>query len=286
MKRKRDLTPEEERIILHKGTEYPGTGEYNKITDPGIYLCKQCDTPLFLSTDKFVSSCGWPSFDDEIEGSIERKPDADGLRVEILCKNCNAHLGHVFHGEWLTEKNTRHCVNSLSLLFLPARTKEGYEKALFAAGCFWGAEYLIQELEGVIRTKVGYSGGSSLNPSYEEVCSGLTGHAEALEVIFDPSILPYKKLAKAFFELHDPTQLNRQGPDRGSQYRSALFYFTKQQKEIALELINELKKNGIQVVTEVLPARSFFPAEEYHQNYYHQTGKTPYCHMWTKRFDL
>jgi len=278
------LTSEEERIIVHKGTERPFSGKYYDFWEEGTYVCKKCESPLFHSAAKFDAGCGWPSFDEEIPGAVIRQLDADGYRTEILCAHCGAHLGHVFTGEGFTPKNTRHCVNSLSLQFIPQNPSRTFDTAIFAGGCFWGVEYHFKKVKGVISTRAGYTGGTLNYPTYQEVCSGTTGHAEALEIIFDPQQIAFEDLAKLFFEIHDPTQLNRQGPDVGLQYRSAIFYFNEEQKAIAQKLISTLKSKGFDVVTSLEPATTFWLAEDYHQNYYEKTGKKPYCHIYTKRF--
>lgn len=284
MKRYRKLSDKEEQIIEHKATEQPGTGEYDQEFSKGIYVCRRCETPLYLSSSKFASGCGWPSFDDEIKGAVKRVPDADQRRTEIICQACKAHLGHVFSGEGYTKNNIRHCVNSASILFIPATDSLGHERALLAGGCFWGVEHLFKKLKGVIKVSSGYIGGHVVNPSYEEVSSGLTGHFEAVEVIFDKKNLSFEKLAQYFFEIHDSTQENGQGPDIGPQYRSAIFYLTEEQRNTALSLIRTLKAKAYEVKTEVLPASPFYRAEEYHQDYYQKKGGTPYCHHYQKRF--
>ncbi len=274
------LTPEEERVILHKGTEMPYTGEYYKNTGKGIYTCRQCGAELYHSEDKFDASCGWPSFDDEIDGAVKRVTDADGRRTEIICSNCGGHLGHVFLGEGFTDKDTRHCVNSISMEFVP--TELGINKtetAIFASGCFWGTEYYLQKSKGVISTTVGYTGGKVKNPSYKEVCTGRTGHAEAVEVEFDPSVISYQELARLYFETHDFTQANGQGPDIGEQYRSVVFYTNDKQKKVAKNLVEELAKKGYKVTTSIEKAGEFYEAENYHQDYYSKSGGTPYCHI-------
>ena len=279
----RKLTPEEEKVIVHKGTEYPGTGKYNNFKEPGIYGCKRCNTPLFSSKNKFNSGCGWPSFDDAISDNVKEILDADGRRIEIVCKNCGGHLGHVFRGEQFTPKNTRHCVNSISLVFEKEKDIKT-DTAVFASGCFWGTEYFLQQMGGIIDTKPGYIGGKVDNPTYQEVCTGITGHAEAVRVIFNPDSVSYEDLAKIYFETHDPTQVNRQGPDIGTQYRSEIFYFDEEQKRIAEDLIEQLKNKGLDVATKLTKASTFWVAEEYHQDYYIKTGKQPYCHRYIKRF--
>lgn len=282
----RSLTPEEKKVILDKGTEYPFKGIYTNHKEKGTYHCKQCDAPLYRSADKFDSGCGWPSFDDEIKGAVKRFRDADGRRTEIVCAACGGHLGHVFEGEGFTPKDTRHCVNSISLVFRkdkatpPAKT----ETAIFAGGCFWGVEHLLKRVDGVLAVESGYIGGKTPNPTYEEVCSHTTGHAEAVRVVFDPVKVNYEFLTRRFFEIHDPEQVNRQGPDVGDQYRSEVFYTNEQQKEVALKLIGILKDKGYKVATKVTKATQFWEAEAYHQDYYERKGTQPYCHSYTKRF--
>jgi peptide methionine sulfoxide reductase msrA/msrB len=284
--RTRSLTPQEAKVILDKGTERPFTGQYNNFYEKGAYACKNCGALLYRSEDKFKSDCGWPSFDDEIKGAVKRTPDPDSMRTEITCTRCGAHLGHVFTGEGFTDKDVRHCVNSVSLQFIPAGPDKNAktDTAIFAGGCFWGVEYYMHELPGVLSTEVGYIGGNKDNPSYKEVSSHKTGHAEAIRVVFDPSRTTYEKVARMFFEIHDPTQLNRQGPDVGDQYRSEVFYLNMEQKSITDSLILILKNKGLDVVTAVTPVSTFWKAEDYHQQYYSKENGTPYCHKYVQRF--
>ncbi len=280
-----DLNSQESHIINNKGTEAPFTGKYTNHTGNGTYLCKKCGSALYYSSSKFKSDCGWPSFDDEIKGAVKRFPDPDGIRTEIECASCGAHLGHVFTGERFTQKNIRHCVNSVSLDFVPASLEPGrYGTAIFAGGCFWGVEYFMQKSPGVMTVTSGFIGGHVKNPSYKEVCTGRTGHAEAVKIIYDPQKTTYEKLLRLFMEIHDPTQTGGQGPDLGEQYRSGIFYLNDDQKKIAEKTIGILKDKGIKVVTELTRATEFYDAEEYHQDYYFRNGKVPYCHAYTKRF--
>ena len=281
-----NLTPEEENVIIHKGTERPWTGTLLNNKETGTYTCKRCDAALYRSEDKFDSHCGWPSFDDEIEGAVLRIPDADGMRTEIVCTKCGGHLGHVFLGEGFTSKDTRHCVNSISMNFVPdnPQAQVKTERAIYAGGCFWGVEYYMQQKDGVFSVVSGYIGGTRDNPTYKEVCSGTTGHAEAVEIVFDPSRVSYEELTKLFLEIHDPTQVDRQGPDIGLQYRSEIFYVNEEQKKIAEKLLDLLRVKGYDIATKVTKATTFWPAEDYHQDYYEHKGTLPYCHGYTKRF--
>lgn len=277
------LTTEEERVILYKGTEAPYTGEYTNNKRAGTYVCKQCDAPLYRSSDKFDSQCGWPSFDDEIKGAVKRIPDADGMRTEIICTNCGAHLGHVFTNEGFTAKNTRHCVNSISLKFIPEENKM-IKKAYFASGCFWGTEYYFMKAKGVKHSAVGFMGGHVDNPTYEQVSRKNTGHLETTEVEYDTSKTSYEDLVKLFFETHDFTQTNGQGPDIGPQYLSCIFYSDDKEKEVAEKYIKILEGKGYKVATMLKPVSTFWKAENYHQQYYEHKGTKPYCHVYKEIF--
>ena len=277
------LTPEEKRVIIEKGTDAPFTGKYDAFFEPGYYTCRQCGALLYRSDDKFKSHCGWPAFDDEIPGAVNRRSDADGMRAEIVCTQCGGHLGHVFEGEKLTPKNQRHCVNSTSLLFVPDSSGK-FGKAIFAGGCFWGVEYYMLRAPGVVVVLPGYTGGKTEYPDYNEVCAGKSGHVEAVEIIYEREKTDFETLAKYFLEIHDPTQLDRQGPDIGYQYRSVIFYSSEDEKKTAEKLLGLLKAKGLKVVTSIEEAKKFWPAEDYHRDYYNKKKSLPYCHSYIKRF--
>jgi len=280
------LSTFEKHVIVDKGTERPFSGKYVNTTDKGVYTCKVCDAVLYTSEDKFSSNCGWPSFDDAIPGAIKEVPDVDGRRTEIVCANCGAHMGHVFKGEGYTKKNTRHCVNSISLNFNKKKaTASTLKKAYFAGGCFWGVEYYLEKIKGVKDVTSGFMGGQLKNPGYYDVIHKKTGHLETVEVLYDPKKVSYETLAKTFFEIHDPTQTDGQGPDIGSQYLSAVFVSTKGERKTIESLIKILEDKGLKIATKVIPVAPFYSAEMYHQNYYMRKRKTPYCHKRTKRFD-
>lgn len=278
------LTPETRRIICDKATERPHSGTYEGQEESGSYLCRRCGLALFRSKDQFHSGCGWPSFDAEVLQTVQQIPDKDGKRTEIICARCKAHLGHIFTGEHFTEKNIRHCVNSASLDFVSDSLVLDSEEIIVAGGCFWGIEHFMRELPGVLSVEVGYTGGTTVNPNYEQVCQGKTGHLEAARIVYDKLKTNAQRVLQHFFEIHDPTQNNGQGPDIGEQYQSAVFYYNEEQKKITEKLIEQLKHLPSPVMTKVFPVQNFWPAENYHQNYYRNHRKLPYCHKYTKRF--
>lgn len=278
---KKDLPPQKYKVLREGGTERPFTGIYNDVYDKGEYRCWACGALLFKSDTKFDHGCGWPSFSDSaVEGAIEYLSDYSlGMkRTEIKCANCGSHLGHVFD-DGPKPTGQRYCVNSESLQFIAKNEEKSImEKsenpvAIFAGGCFWGVEHKFSKEKGVVSTDVGYTGGTVIKPTYQIVCSGSTGHAEAVKVEYDQSLTNYDKLVRFFFEIHDPTQLNKQGPDSGTQYRTAIFYTTEEQKSIAEKIKKELQsKYDKPIATEIVPAGKFFMAEEYHQEYLKKKG--------------
>ena len=278
------LTPKQIFILEDKGTEAPFSGNYIHVVKQGSYLCRQCGSVLFRADNQFTSTCGWPSFDDELIGAVKQQLDADGRRTEIVCANCDAHLGHVFRGENYTDKNLRHCVNSIAIEFVDDESVLETEEAIVAAGCFWGVEHYFKQLEGVLLTEVGYTGGDVDEPYYQQICQKTTGHLEALRIVYDPKRVSYEKVIQYFFEIHDFSQADGQGPDLGPQYLSAIFYFDAVQKKIAEQVMGELRQRGFHVATSLWPVTTFWPAENDHQDYYLKTGSQPYCHSWQKIF--
>ena len=278
------LTPVTRKIICDHATERPNSVAYNTVVVQGTYLCRRCGLALFRANSQFSSGCGWPSFDEGLAVAVKEIPDPDGQRMEIQCQRCDGHLGHVFRGEYLTTKNTRFCVNSLALDFVVDDKVLDSAEAILAGGCFWGVDYHLSRIPGVINVEVGYCGGRVDNPTYDQVCQGNTGHYEAVRVVFDTAKTTYHTVVKRFFEIHDPTQQTGQGPDVGAQYRSAVFCYNKHQVELVNDLIVELTNNGYHVVTKVLPVDVFWAAENYHQHYYAKQSKQPYCHQSVSRF--
>jgi peptide methionine sulfoxide reductase msrA/msrB len=280
---RRAALPGLERAIVEGGCERPFTGADWDRKDEGTYVCIVCGLPLFTSSTKFESGTGWPSyyepFDPDHVAEIEDR-SLGMVRIEIRCARSGSHLGHVFDDGPLPT-GRRYCINSAALKFipngdpLPEESRPAAETATFAAGCFWGVEETFRRTKGVIATQVGYLGGTIEDPGYRLICTGTTGHAEAVEVRFDPAVVSYEKLLEVFWGSHDPTQLNRQGPDFGTQYRSAIFFHDDAQKktaEASKAKLDESKRFPHPVVTEIVETATFYRAEEYHQQYLAKSG--------------
>jgi peptide methionine sulfoxide reductase msrA/msrB len=284
------LDPETYRITQRAGTEPAFCGNLLDNKKEGVYVCVVCGLPLFSSDHKFNSGTGWPSFFQPFdEAHVAQKEDRSHgmVRTEINCARCNSHLGHVFE-DGPRPTGLRFCLNSASLTFfekgeeMPAESQPvETETAYFAGGCFWGVEHYFQKGPGVISAESGYMQGQTENPTYKEVCTDTTGHAETVKVVYDPRRITFRRLLEAFFVMHDPTQLNRQGPDVGEQYRSGIYFTSDEQRRDAEAFIKEQTEarafGGRKIVTEVEEAEMFYPAEEYHQDYVVKTGRP--CHI-------
>jgi len=256
------LTPEEYRITRQKGTERAHSSEMCNFFEPGKYACLCCGTELFDSEEKYQSGTGWPSFTQPIEKNAIAYHKDKGLgmyRIETVCNTCDAHLGHVFQ-DGPEPSGLRYCINALAL------------------GCFWCTEAIFKELKGVLNVESGYGGGDTKNPTYKEVISGYTNHAEVIQVTYDKDIIAYEELLKIHLTTHDPTTLNQQGADKGTQYRSVIFYRNADEKDISLKVIEEIQSLfDNMIVTEVKGFESFYKAEVYHQDYYNLNPDKAYC---------
>ena len=300
------LTPEQFAVTQQAGTEPAFCGTLLDNKKDGTYFCIVCGLPLFSSANKFNSGTGWPSFFSPADPAhVANIVDAShGMeRVEIQCARCTSHLGHVFE-DGPKPTGLRYCLNGASLVFhetgaklppesQPLSTAMMPETAYFAGGCFWGVEHYFQLAPGVISAESGYMQGSSAKPDYKEVCeqdsisksaraAGYKPHAEVVKVVWDPAKITYERLLEGFFEMHDPTTMNQQGPDYGTQYRSGLYTTSDAQADIAKKYVAQLSTQnlfaGRKVVTEIEPAKSFFLAEEYHQDYIEKNPQRG-CHI-------
>ena len=279
------LSAEQYRVTRHKGTERPFSSELCSLFQPGLYGCVCCGTLLFDASEKFESGTGWPSFTQPVKANaIAYHADhAHGMtRVETTCNTCEAHLGHVFP-DGPAPSGLRYCMNAVALqkqAGSEGKVDEKLATATFGGGCFWCTEALFRELEGVHAVASGYSGGHVDNPGYRAVCNGTTGHAEVIQVLFDPAVISYRELLEIHLETHDPTTLNQQGADKGTQYRSIIFTHDAAQRQTAEAVLEALRGHfAAAIVTEITPFDTFYKAEDYHQDYYQMNAEAGYCQV-------
>ncbi len=272
------LTDEQYRVTRQKGTERAFSSPMCSLFEPGLYACVCCDTLLFDSNEKFESGTGWPSFTQPFKpNAIAYHGDiSHGMyRIETTCNTCGAHLGHVFP-DGPKPNGLRYCMNAVAL----KKVSKHLQKAVFGGGCFWCTEAMFQQLKGVVSVESGYSGGDTVNPSYREVCTGTTGHAEVIQITFDANEISFEDLVRIHLGSHDPTLLNQQGADKGTQYRSIILTHDDEQKQTAEKVIAEMQVGYEKpIVTEIKPFQAFYKAEDKHQNYYVDNPEGRYCQM-------
>jgi len=270
------LSSEVFEVTRMKGTERAYSSELCSTFAPGLYACSCCGTLLFDGREKFESGTGWPSFTQPIDAhAVAYKNDRSyGMRrIEALCSICDAHLGHVFP-DGPAPSGLRYCMNALALKKMEAK----YEKSVFGGGCFWCTEAIFDELKGVVSVESGYSGGAIANPTYREVCSGKTGHAEVVQVTYNPAEISYKDLLCVHLSTHNPTTLNQQGADTGTQYRSIILVSNDEQRHVAESVIMEMQEGFDRpIVTEIRELQAFYLAEPEHQNFYMNNPEEGYC---------
>jgi peptide methionine sulfoxide reductase msrA/msrB len=273
---KAQLPPDIYQVTRLKGTERAYSSEMCSSFEPGLYACVCCGTLLFDGREKFESGTGWPSFTQPVKANAvayERDTSYGMRRIEALCNTCKSHLGHVFP-DGPAPSGLRYCMNALSL----DKIKTDFEKAVFGGGCFWCTEAIFDELKGVEAVESGYSGGAIANPTYREVCSGRTGHAEVVQVTFNPTEISYEDLLRIHLSTHNPATLNRQGADVGTQYRSIILVSDDQQRASAEKIVKEMQAvYPEEIITEIKKLEAFYKAEPEHQEFYVNNPEEGYC---------
>ncbi len=275
---KKRLSPELYAVAWQHKTQAPSSAPYCPSFPAGLFVCSCCDALLFDTSNKYESHSGWPSFTQPIHRwAIRYKMDyqLSSPRVEVSCNTCGAHLGHVFPDGPAPSK-LRFCINEVSITSKDRSIYVG--SIVLGGGCFWCTEAIFKQVIGVISVESGYAGGETPNPTYQAICTGKTDYAEVIRITYDRKCLSYRDLVRIHLLTHDPTTLNRQGNDIGTQYRSIIFYNDPEEEADAKATIRQTTEvYDLPIVTEVHAAMPFYPAEAYHQDYFANNPENAYC---------